>query len=934
MSQVLGRVALILAVMLASASLFAQTEKAADNRPFDYKSVTLKNGLQVISLEDFSAPSVAVELWYHVGSKDEENMRHGFAHMFEHMMFQGTELLSNTDHFDVISSTGGNTNAYTAFDQTVYLANIPANQLEMVLWLEAERMGFLGINDESFATERKVVEEELRNGREAPYGEAPEKVLAEIFGEEPYGWTPGGSISHLRDATSYDLQKFWETYYVPNNAVLVVAGAVSHDEVQSLAKKYFEWIPAGPEPPRRDMTIHHPDGPVHIEIEERQGPVPIVGVGVKIPGTAHEDMVPLQVLMSIVGGGPSSRAYKRLVREDEVAVEAGAAAFAFEGMGLAGAFAVVNPLGGDPEKAMETLEEVIERVKKEGVTDAEMEKARNQMLRAEVTQLLTVSSKASALGQAAVIYGDVEEVNRSEAKIRNVTKEDVLRVANEYFLPNRMYYLHIKPNLFGMALGKLFGKTAEEENSPIAESPEGAEFGQGKPGLSRPDWWGEKPPVAPLIDPEFDMTLRESVLGNGLKMVVVENREVPFVTMTLGMKAGAFTEPAKLPGTASMASQMVTRGTESYDFEQLSEILDSNAISLSGNVGGDGGTVNVSAVADKAALAMELMGEVVRNASFPEDEYEKLLEQARTGKQIEEKTPEYLAGRELAKRMYKGHPYENPADATLASLDDLKLGELQNWWSTYVRPETTVLYVAGDIGADEAIEMAKGIFGDWSPEGDIPSLAVPPLPERQDRRIYLIDKPGANQSQIRMGEIGPGRDDPQYYATRVLTDIFGGGGLDSRLNASLRVEKGLTYGAYGGFTPRRFGGRFFISTFSKTDSTVEAVHAILAEIDRMREEPPTEEEMRKSISSIVGSFALSRETPQDTVSDLWNLEQNDLDDDYYEKYIEGISSMTSEEVDAAANSLIDPDKLTIVIVGDAKKIRKGLEEIAPVELVK
>ncbi len=296
------RLALSLAVVLLCAPVLLASE-----RRYPFKEIKLENGLTVISLEDFSCPIVAVQVWYHVGSKDEDPARQGFAHMFEHMMFRGTDRLGATDHFDHLRRVGGNTNAYTAFDQTVYVEELPSNQLELAFWLEAERMAFLKIDQDGFDTERKVVEEERRMGLNSPYGTVPEKLLAQIYEKHPYRWTPIGKIPHLRSATIDELQAFWDRYYVPNNATLVVVGAVKNAEIQRLARKYFSWIPACPDPPR--VTVREPPQTKNktVRIMEDKGPLPIVGVLYRTVPNDHPDQLPLGMLLGIVGGGESSR---------------------------------------------------------------------------------------------------------------------------------------------------------------------------------------------------------------------------------------------------------------------------------------------------------------------------------------------------------------------------------------------------------------------------------------------------------------------------------------------------------------------------------------------------------------------------------------------------------------------------------------------------
>ncbi len=449
-----------LLLLAATAVLHADEGQATT---FDYQQITLPNGLQVISLEDFSCPIVAVQLWYHVGSKDENPERQGFAHMFEHMMFRGTDRLGSTDHFDFIRKTGGGCNAYTTFDQTVYHENLPANQLELALWLEAERMAMLKIDQESFDTERKVVEEERRMGVNRPYGTLMEKVLPLVFPDHPYRWSTIGSIADLRATSVPELRDFWTKYYVPNNATLVVVGARKHQEVQELARKCFGWIPRYEEPQRVAAPELRPLDSREITIKENNAPAPLVGVAYRGVPLDHPDYYALDLLTTILGGGESSRLYRRIVAEDESAVMAMAGAMSLEQNGLIGAAAVLPPFGGDAGKVLATIHEEIDRLRTEAVSEAELTKARNQTLKGLVLQNLSISSKANALASAAVLEGDVSRVNQQIDEIRSVTIDDLSRVAQDYLAPEKALTGRVNRNLLGSLAGLLgFGQDKSE----------------------------------------------------------------------------------------------------------------------------------------------------------------------------------------------------------------------------------------------------------------------------------------------------------------------------------------------------------------------------------------------------------------------------------------------------------------------------------------
>jgi zinc protease len=902
-------------------------------RPFDYHATTLANGMQVVTLEDHSTPIAAVQVWYHVGSKDEKPNRRGFAHMFEHMMFRGTQNIGPKAHFEYIRRVGGSANAYTSFDNTTYIQVVPSNQVEMVLWLEAERMGFLKINDGYFDIERNVVAEEYRMGREAPYGTAPEKLLGELFTKHPYRWSPIGDMNELAQADAKELQEFWNTYYVPNNAVLVVVGDVKHEEVEKMAEAAFGWIPKYDEPPR--VTVKEPvqTEPRKIAIKERNGPVPIVGVLYRTVPLGHEDELALEMLGQILGGGESSRLWRDLVREKDLAMFALSASFSLEHDGIIAAAAVLNPFGSQPDEALAAIRAQIERIRKEGVTEDEVAKARNNMLRGEVASLLTVESKAQKLGEAALLKGDLDSVNREFKNIAGLTAADVQKAAQKYFAPEHEVEVRIEPNLLGFIVDQITGKSGDGKK---ADGPKGEEkitgAGEGKPGLKRPETLAKLPTVAPPLTATAKIDSTRKQLDNGLSVVVIDNDEVPFVTMWLGLDYGAYADPKDKPGTAYLTLPMLARGTKTHDYKALTEELDRHAISLSGSANMDFASVSASAVSNQADRALRLLAEAVMEPTFPADELTEYVDQTVTGLMVTERAPEYVADRELRKRLFAGHPYERLPEGLAADLRKVKRDDLAAWWKTHARPDAAVLYVAGDIEEDEAFALATKYFGGWKAEGKKPEVVVPEPAAPKKTKIYLVDRAG-NQSQIRVGHVSITRRDARYPTARVASEYFGGG-FNSRLNDTIRVKKGLTYGAGGGFAPDRFAGRFTVSTFSKNATVAETVRTILQEIDRFEKEGPSEREAGDAKSYIAGSFAGARETPQDLVEDLWRLESQGLPPDYYDRYLEEIAKVAPDETVRVVGELVQAKELVIIVVGPAATLEKQLKNIAEVEVVK
>ena len=449
---------------------------------WEHTDETLDNGLRVIVMEDHSAPIAAVQVWYHVGSKDENPERQGFAHMFEHMMFRGTDRIGPEDHFKYLRRFGGVVNGYTAFDQTVYIQEVPSNQIDLTFWLEAERMANLKINDDYFHEERDVVKEEYRlRVSDPPYGTLAEKALAFAFTKHPYRWSPIGNLDHLNATTTDELREFFNTYYVPNNAVLVVVGDVVTSEILAKAGRYFGWIPRADHPPR--ITLREPKvtEPRRTTVSEKKGPLALVAVGYHVVPANHPDRHALAIIDNVLSGGESGRVYKKLVKDLELAVVAGSGTFLLEQDGLWVIGAVVK-LGVEPEKIEAAIIEELDALLAEGVTEKELQKARNQVAAKAVREKATVAGKARKLGYAAVVQGDVDQVNKEYDDLMKVSRQDVLRVAHTYFNPQARMTLLVKPvsvkdrirGFFDKLTGKDKPKTKKPDSTenPSRKDPE------------------------------------------------------------------------------------------------------------------------------------------------------------------------------------------------------------------------------------------------------------------------------------------------------------------------------------------------------------------------------------------------------------------------------------------------------------------------------
>jgi len=900
------------------------SQSSAPKVLFDYRDTKLANGMEVVTLEDFSCPIVAVQVWYHVGSKNERPDRQGYAHMFEHMMFKGTDRVGPRDHFSLINQVGGEVNGYTSFDRTVYVQTLPADQLELALWLEAERMSFLKINQEAFDTERKVVEEELRMGQNQPYGTLWKKSLAGVFQVHPYRWMPIGRIADLRATSVADLREFWMRNYVPNNTVLVIVGAVPHDKAQQLARKYFEWIKPQPQPEPVKIVEPQLKAAKSITISDENAPAPMVNMVWRTVPTGHPDEARLELLGEILGGGQSSRLYLDLVSKKLWAVGASASSWNLEQDGLL-FFQIVLAEKADPEQVVAAVKGHIRDIQTSGVTEEEWTKARNQKLKGLVTQNLEVDSKAQALGAAAVEKGSPARANTILSEVQSVTRQQIQEAARKYLSEDRVIVFDVKKNDRGMQAGE-----RDKEDMPVA-APETQAPPPGRAGTVRPADFPAQAPMGQLVKSEPQKKYDQKVLPNGLKVLVVPNNEVPFISVSLGILNGGWTETK--PGAANMTLEMLTLGTQRHTDEQLARELETYAISLSGSASMDSSTVYANCLPENLDRAMSLMSEVVLEPSFPQVPFARLQEQTLTGLAIESESPDYLADRELRRRLYGNHPYSRTATGEVEDVKALTPDDLKGWWQANARPDQAILIFAGDISADKASALAAKSFGAWKSATEQKSPTLPAIAAPGKTEIFLVDIPGAKQCQIRVGQPGITRkDQPDYFVSRLVSDYFGGN-FHSRLNDSLRVQKGLTYGSHGGYGAQRFAGQFNIGTFTKNESAAAAVKAIFEEIEKLRTVAPDEKELSRTKSFMAGSFVRNRETPQQVAGDLWLVESNALGNDYFERLLSTVAAATDADCLALAKKTLNPDKMIVVVAGDASALKADLESIAPVTVV-
>jgi zinc protease len=922
----LGRILLLPAIGLA---LAAATPAAGQPTLFPVVETKLTNGLRILTLEDHDCPIAEVEVWYHVGSADEPPVKQGFAHLFEHLMFRGTDRLGPTDHFDLLQSVGGHCNAYTAFDQTCYHESLPARQLELAFWLESERMAFLTVDATGFTTERKVVEEELRMYLKEPYGDLQAPALTALFGEQAYAHSPAGSIHDLRLATPPDVHSWWVNWYTPNNATLVVVGDVQAGQVKALAEKYFGWIPPVPPPARHILKVTPFESARAVVLKSENAPAPITGLVWRTVPLGDPDQLPLELLATILGGGESSRLYRRLVTDERMAVAALARPFSLERGGVFAAGAVLSPLGGDTQKALAAIKSELERLRAHGVTEEELEKARNQTVSELVLGAQTDEGKAQLIGQAAVLGAGLDELNARLERLRQLTTEDLLRAARTYLDPEHALTVTVPSSGLMGQLGRfLLGARATDEGTPAPFDTNVVL--RGRPGVVRPAALPAHAPIAEGNSPLPNPTVYEDRLANGLRVLIAPRTNTPAVHLVLALPFGSCVE--EKVGATAMTLALVTKATAQHDEKALAEELGLYAIELSGSADLDNCRIQATCLSEHSERAFSLLAEAATTPTFPQAAFKTALSQAMTELTMADNMPSTVADREFRRRFYAGHPYGREVSGQTADLNALRREDLVAHWRRVARPEQATLIITGALPHEQALALSEHFFGAWQGQ-DRSDLKTPaPAPYAEATHILLVDWPGAQQSEIRVGCPGLVETDPDKPVADLVGEYFGGS-FGGRLNKAIRVANGGTYGAQGGFHASRLAGSFSIHTFTKTASSAETLRTVLAQIRDLTNRPPAPAELSLHQRYFLGSAAGRLETPEDMAGQLERDSLAGLPLDQMQRACKAMAAADATQCQALVHRLVDPARMLIVVVGDAKRIANELQSIAPVTVL-
>ncbi|MEM8982088.1 MAG: pitrilysin family protein [Pseudomonadota bacterium] len=897
MSRCFTRLTLLVSLLALTGPLSADVVDIA------FTERTLDNGLTVIVHEDHKAPIVAVDIWYHVGSKNEGPGITGFAHLFEHLMFNGSENFQG-EYFEPFAQVGAtDQNGTTYFDRTNYFQTVPNTALDLALWMESDRMGHLlgAVTEESLTIQRGVVQNEKRQSENQPYGLAYQHLLAGVFGAgHPYSWSPIGSMEDLNAASLDDVKEWFETYYGPNNAVLVIAGDVDTETAFERAAHFFGDIEPGPPLARFTNRVPTLDGITRETLEDRVREARIYKAW-PAPAWADADADTLGLVAAVLGSGKNSRLYKRLVYDDQIATGVSVSPAFLEIAGLMVISATVAETSSIAEVEA-AIDEELARFIERGPTRDELKRVRTQTLASVVRGVEKIggfSGKAELLAQNKTYAGDPGFYKVSLQRVEDASRES-LREAAERWLPlDRYYALEIRPYPNTLTAAS---DGADRANGP----PYPAEFPEGR----------------------FD-SFERATLDNGLELIVANRAAVPVVQLQLLFDAGYAADQFAPAGTTSLAMAMLDEGTKSRDSLEISEELGQLGASLGAGANIDSSYVALNTLSSELDAALDIFADVVLNPTFPDTELERLRKLRSAAIEREKTQPVSMALRILPTLMYgDDHAYGQPltGSGTQESLAEITRDTLIDHHAQWFRPNNATLIVVGDITLDAIRDKIDARFGRWQ-AGDVPVKNIATVAQQAAEQVYIIDRPGSIQSVILGGHVAPPKANADEFAIQAMNDVLGGD-FTSRVNMNLREDKKWAYGAYTQFVSTRGQRPYLAYAPVQSDKTADSMRELKREIEGLLNDvPATAPELERVRNQTTLSLPGRWETAGSVAGSLAELVRFGLPDNYWQDFAASVRSVTLDDVNAAAESVLKPDQMIWVVVGDRAAIEADIRAL-------
>jgi len=894
------RYTLLFLVLFTSLSL-AKTTQSNNEVDIPYTKFTLDNGLTLLVHEDNKAPIVALNVWYHVGSKNEEVGRTGFAHLFEHLMFNGSENYDD-DWFkpmDKLGATG--LNGTTNQDRTNYFQTFPKEALDAVLWLESDRMGHLlgAVTQEKLDEQRGVVQNEKRQGENQPYGRAFSTILENVYPKgHPYSWSVIGSMEDLNAASLEDVQTWFKTYYGAANTTLVVAGDITPEVALEKVKTYFGHIPSGPPLTAQAEWIAKRSG-FHKQVMYDRVPQARVYKIWNVPSSSSPETDYLDLVSAVLSADKNSRLYKRLVYDEKVASDINAFSFASE---IGGLFGIIATSLKEEDLAYieNAIDEEIQKFLKEGPTKEELARVKTNYRANFIRGLERIGGfggKSDILARNHVYNKDPHFFKSSLNRIANASTSQLKNVAKKW-LTDGEYQLEVLP----------FPKYSVSE-----------------PQIDRSKGLPEVTQSGGVKFTDFERT----TLSNGLRVIVAQRDSLPVVRMRMMLDAGFAADQFSKPGVANLTMEMLDEGTKKLSSLEISELQSKLGSRLNVGAGLDVSTISLNTLTENLAPSLDLFADVILNPSFPESDFELLKKQQLAAIEQEKNSPFGVATRLLPELIYgENHAYSAPFSGSgdIDSVSSMTTKDLKQYYNTWFKPNNATLIVTGDTSVKEITPMLEKAFKSWK-KGEVPFKKIDLVQKPSEPIIYLIDRPDSQQSAILNAQIMPRYGFDQEMALQAANGVLGGG-FTARMNMNLREDKHWSYGARTQIQNTQGQRPLMTMTQVQTDKTAESMQEIYKEISGIiGEKPATAEELSIVMDKRVLTLPGRWETSAAVERDLATIVTYGLDDEYWDAYADKVTSVNLEQVNKTAKEHINPDQMIWVIVGDMEKAGEKIEAL-------